>query len=137
MKSLGCAALVAATVLAFPAEAAREQYVGKWNCQIASQPGPAGSKFDLWMYTFEMNVVGQGTFTAKGTYEAATNGYADPFTVDDGTWTEEPDAFVGKGNVVKKSGNLPMIIAGTLQADGTMSYKYTSPQGTMLFACKR
>ncbi len=136
MKIWICA-IAAAAALSVPAEAARDQYVGKWNCQVGNQPGPGGDKFGLWMYTFEMNVVGQGSFTAKGTYEAATNGYADPFTMDDGTWQEENGGFFGQGNVKKQSGDGKLLIAGVPQQDGTLSYSHTSEHGTMSFLCKR
>ncbi|MFT3810889.1 MAG: hypothetical protein QM698_13295 [Micropepsaceae bacterium] len=137
MRAVSVAVLTALSLTIPAAEAAVETYIGKWQCYMGNKPPPGGPNWDLWLYTFEMNLTGQGNFSATGKYEAASAGYAVPFVITDGTWEEAEGGLSAKGKW-SNEGTLQDFYLGALpQADGTLTYSTTSGYGTMTVACKR
>ncbi len=137
MRAIFVAALAAASLALPAAEAKVEQYIGKWQCHMGNQPPPGGPNYDLWLYTFEMNLTGQGNFTANGKYEAASAGFAVPFVITDGTWQEVEGGVTGSGKWTNNGVPQDFHIGAILQADGTLIYSTTSGYGTLSVACKR
>lgn len=137
MRSLCVAALTAMSLALPAAEAAVEQFVGKWQCLMGNKPPPGGPNYDLWLYTFEMNLTGQGNFTAKGTYEAASAGFSVPFAITDGTWQEVAGGMTAQGKWTDNGTPQEFHLGALLQADGTLTFSTTSSYGTLSLACKR
>lgn len=137
MRAVVVAALSAVSLALPAAEAKVEQYIGTWQCHMGNQPPPGGPNYDLWLYTFEMKLSGQGNFTANGKYEAASAGFAVPFTITNGTWEEAEGGMFGKGQWNNNGMTQDFHIAAILQADGSMTYSTTSGYGTLSIACKR
>ena len=137
MRAMSLAALTALSLNIPTAQAAVEQFTGKWQCFMGNKPPPGGPNYDLWLYTFEMNLTGQGNFTANGKYEAASAGYAVPFVITDGTWQEAEGGFMATGKWTNEGMPQEFHVGGTAQADGTLSYSTTSSYGTLSVMCKR
>lgn len=137
MRAVFVATLAVASLALPSAEAKVEQYIGTWQCHMGNQPPPGGPNYDLWLYTFEMKLTGQGNFTANGKYEAASAGYAVPFVITDGTWQEAEGGFMATGKWTNQGIPQDFHIGAMPQADGSLTYSTTSSYGTLSIACKR
>ena len=137
MRAVCIAALTALAAGAPSAEAAVEQFTGTWQCHMGNQPPPGGPNYDLWLYTFEMKLTAQGVFTADGKYEAASAGFAVPFTITDGAWKEAEGGMMASGKWTNNGVPQDFHVGGALQPDGAITYSTTSSYGTLSVACKR
>lgn len=136
MKHWIGAAMMAAVAFTATAEAAPEQFIGKWSCKVANRPAPGGDTSQFWIFTFDMNLIAQGSFTASGTYENTLG--QTPFTVEDGKWQEEAGGLGASGPArMSAMDGMVLVVVAKPQPDGSLTGEYTSNYGTTLTYCNR